>query len=330
MINDDLLVNDGLYAATCRNNGDTTWTYNQGVLLGGLVALARATGDDTYLERARKLADASTTSEALHVDGVLTEPCESSGCDVNGPSFKGIYVRNLGELNRALDDHPYSDYLTDQASTAYDNNRNQGNEYGLHWAGPIRNVSGATQQSAVDLLVAAQPVEDAQRARQLVRVRHRRTTHLSVQPLSSGRAARVFLRDLVSEPGQVGSFSGIEILGVGGVVEPVELSGDEPLTDRYALRPGRLHSAAGTGGRGRRGQRPRNGGAGPWPVPAVRSKPGRSRVTRSAWSLSSRKRGPRSRPAISVSSALLCPRAWIAVVGSLIPGDRALIATSVS
>jgi predicted alpha-1,6-mannanase (GH76 family) len=161
MINEDLLVNDGLDAATCRNNGDTTWTYNQGVLLGGLVALARGTGDDAYLERARELADASTTSEALHIDGVLTEPCEQSGCDVNGPSFKGIYVRNLGELNRALDDHPYSDYLIDQASTAYENNRTQDNQYGLHWAGPIRNVSGATQQSAVDLLVAAQPIDDS-------------------------------------------------------------------------------------------------------------------------------------------------------------------------
>ena len=158
MINDDLLVNDGLYSATCRNNGDTTWTYNQGVLLGGLVALFRATGDDGYLARARELADASTTSESLHVDGVLTEPCEPTGCDVNGPSFKGIYVRNLGELNRALDDHPYSDYLADQASTAYDHNRTADNEYGLHWAGPIQHVSGATQQSAVDLLVAAQPV----------------------------------------------------------------------------------------------------------------------------------------------------------------------------
>ena len=61
MINDDLLVNDGLNASTCGNNRDTTWTYNQGVLLGGLVALARATGDDTYLERARELADASTS-----------------------------------------------------------------------------------------------------------------------------------------------------------------------------------------------------------------------------------------------------------------------------
>lgn len=130
------------------------------MLLGGLVALARATGEDRYLARARQLADASTTSETLHVDGVLTVPCEQTGCDVNGPSFKGIYVRNLGELNRALDDHPYSDYLVDQASTSYDNNRTQDNEYGLHWAGPIQNINGATQQSAVDLLVAAQPVDD--------------------------------------------------------------------------------------------------------------------------------------------------------------------------
>ncbi|MEP6561805.1 MAG: glycoside hydrolase family 76 protein [Nakamurella sp.] len=161
MINDELLVNDGLNSSTCHNNRDTTWTYNQGVLLGGLVALARATGDDRYLERGRQLADASTTSKTLNVDGVLTEPCEQSGCDVNGPSFKGIYVRNLGELNRALDDHPYSDYLVDQASTAYDHNRTADNEYGIHWAGPIQNINGATQQSAVDLLVAAQPVEDA-------------------------------------------------------------------------------------------------------------------------------------------------------------------------
>lgn len=162
MVNDELLVNDGLSASTCRNNGDTTWTYNQGVLLGALVALGRATGDEGYLERARELADASTASEILNVDGVLTEPCEQAGCDVNGPSFKGIYVRNLGQLNRELADHPYSDYLADQAATAYENNRTATNEYGLHWAGPIDHVSGATQQSAVDLLVAAQPISDSE------------------------------------------------------------------------------------------------------------------------------------------------------------------------
>ena len=39
MINANNLVNDGL--ANCVNNGATTWTYNQGVLIGGLVDLAR-------------------------------------------------------------------------------------------------------------------------------------------------------------------------------------------------------------------------------------------------------------------------------------------------
>jgi predicted alpha-1,6-mannanase (GH76 family) len=159
MINDDQLVNDGLEPTTCRNNGDVVWTYNQGVLLGGLVALARGTGDDGYLRRARELADASSTAAGLHVDGVLTEPCERIGCDVDAPSYKGIYVRNLGALNRALADHPYSDYLAYQAKTAADRNRTAGNEYGLHWAGPIRNISGATQQSAVDLLVATRKID---------------------------------------------------------------------------------------------------------------------------------------------------------------------------
>jgi len=135
MINDELLVSDGLDPNTCRVGSGEIWSYSQGVLLGGLVALSRATGEDRYLERARELADASSTSASLNVDGVLTEPCEQDGCDVNGLSFKGIYVRNLGELDRALDDHPYNDYLVEQASIAYEHDRTADNEYGLHWAG---------------------------------------------------------------------------------------------------------------------------------------------------------------------------------------------------
>ncbi|GGM10608.1 glycoside hydrolase family 76 protein [Nakamurella endophytica] len=159
LINDDGLVNDGLDPATCRNNGQTTWTYNQGVVLGGLVALAEATGDDAYLTRARQLADASTTSTVLNVDRILTEPCEDTGCDINGPSFKGIYIRNLVQLDRALDDHPYRTYILVQAATALENDRTPDNQYGLHWAGPVEHIDGATQQSAVDLLVAARPIE---------------------------------------------------------------------------------------------------------------------------------------------------------------------------
>ena len=154
MINGERLVNDGL-DGDCHNNGDTTWTYNQGVVVGGLVEIARATDRDRFLHRASRLADASTGAAALHVDGVLTEPCEASGCDSNGPTFKGVYVRNLGELAEATSSSGYRDYLRRHAAYVHDHDRTPRDRYGIHWAGPVGSVTGATQQSAVDLMVAA-------------------------------------------------------------------------------------------------------------------------------------------------------------------------------
>jgi predicted alpha-1,6-mannanase (GH76 family) len=45
MINPQHLVNDGLTSTNpkaCTNNGQATWSYNQGVILGGLVELSKA------------------------------------------------------------------------------------------------------------------------------------------------------------------------------------------------------------------------------------------------------------------------------------------------
>lgn len=155
MINSDNMINDGL-TATCANNAGTTWTYNQGIILGAAVELARATGDDSYLNRARELADASTVAPAIVVNGVLTEPCEANNgnCGADGPTFKGVFVRNLGELNAALPGRPYQGFLEKQAQTAYHNDRTSSDLYGLHWAGPPRAITAATQQSAVEALIA--------------------------------------------------------------------------------------------------------------------------------------------------------------------------------
>jgi len=154
MINGEHLVNDGL-DARCRNNGDTTWTYNQGVVLGGLTDLAAATGDRRYLRQAEVLADASTRARALHEGGGLTEPCEADDCGIDGPSFKGIYVRNLGELAVATSSARYRSYLQEHARAAHEHDRTPYDQYGEHWAGPVGPITGATQQSAVDLMVAA-------------------------------------------------------------------------------------------------------------------------------------------------------------------------------
>ncbi len=119
MINGSNLINDGINLTTCRNNGGTAWTYNQGVLLGGLAELYKATGDSSLLTTARNLADASSTAPSLNPGGILREPCETGDCGGDGPSFKGVYVRGLGVLNGFLSDHPYTVYLQRKANSAF-------------------------------------------------------------------------------------------------------------------------------------------------------------------------------------------------------------------
>ncbi len=152
MINSDHMINDGL-DDSCANNGQTTWTYNQGVVLGGLTELYKATGDSGLLTTARTLADASTVK--LVSGGVLREPGEGDGCTGDGPSFKGAYVRGLGKLNTQLSDHPYAADLTAWANSAYAHDRNALDQYGPHWAGGSGSSDYGCQQSVLDLLNAA-------------------------------------------------------------------------------------------------------------------------------------------------------------------------------
>ena len=157
MINSGNLVNDGLNDS-CANNGQPTWTYNQGVILGALAELHRATGDAVLLETARDLADASTGSTYLNPGGILREVNEGDDCTSDGASFKGAYVRGLGKLNVALGDRPYSAYLDRQADAAYADDRDSLGMYGPHWAGPlVRPATGhGCQHGVLDLMNAAE------------------------------------------------------------------------------------------------------------------------------------------------------------------------------
>jgi predicted alpha-1,6-mannanase (GH76 family) len=166
------LVNDGLTSA-CQNNGGTTWTYNQGVILGGLGALFEITGDRAYLEQGEHIADVAlsrlTTPRAASPPaspaasspgspaGILVEPCEAAaaGCDGDQAQFKGIFVRYLYDFWLRSRQPRYKAFILGNAQSLWDNSKNADNEFGLRWTGPFDKADAARQSSALDALTAA-------------------------------------------------------------------------------------------------------------------------------------------------------------------------------
>ncbi|KAJ5047691.1 uncharacterized protein L3040_003510 [Drepanopeziza brunnea f. sp. 'multigermtubi'] len=155
MINAQNTINDGL-DDSCANNNGTVWSYNQGVILGALVELDKASPNATYLAKARSIATAAMG--ALSTNGVLHDPCEPN-CGADGNQFKGIFMRNLQMLHAASPDNAYLDFIAANAVSIWDKNRSPadgGSMLSVDWDGPFVSVANAsTQSSALDALVAA-------------------------------------------------------------------------------------------------------------------------------------------------------------------------------
>lgn len=166
MINTSSLVNNGLNKA-CENDGGTTWTYNQGVILGGLVELSRITGDEALLDVAGAIADAAIAT-LRYPSGILQEPCEPGGsCDDDQECFKGIFVRYLAQLYAHLpaDEQRrdrYRKFLTSNADSVWVNDRSAANQFDIRWVGPFEKVSVPTQMAALDAFNAAIPFDPPQ------------------------------------------------------------------------------------------------------------------------------------------------------------------------
>lgn len=151
MINSSNLINDGLTSA-CANNGQTTWTYNQGVILDGLAELSRAVGDSSLLGTAETIANAAISN--LTVNGILTEPNAGSACGGDGRAFKGIFVRNLYEMARTAGITAYNGFITTQANSITAHDADPDSQFGCMWAGPLDSTDSVRQQSAQDALNA--------------------------------------------------------------------------------------------------------------------------------------------------------------------------------
>jgi predicted alpha-1,6-mannanase (GH76 family) len=160
MINSENLVNDGL-DATCHNNHRTTWTYNQGVIIGGLTMLSKQSGDPEPLEAAQSIA-LSAIARLTDLDGVLHDSCEPARCGNDAPTFKGVFARNLAVLNAAAPVPGFRAFLRRNAESIRKNRDAEG-KFGVVWSGPSELKTAATQVSALDALVAAAEAEGAAR-----------------------------------------------------------------------------------------------------------------------------------------------------------------------
>ncbi len=155
MINSENLINDGL-SSNCRNNHKTEWSYNQGVILGGLSALFADTHDAALLKTAQAIAMAAI-SHLTDSHGTLHDVCEPN-CGADGVQFKGIFVRNLARLDRAVPQRRYATFLRANAESIWKNDQGPGYQFGQVWSGPFENQdsgNAASQTSAIDAFLAA-------------------------------------------------------------------------------------------------------------------------------------------------------------------------------
>lgn len=156
MINPQNLINDGLNSsnsAVCKNNGQTTWSYNQGVILGGLVEFSRFGKDRTLIPSANQIATAAI-AHLTAADGILHDSCEPK-CGDDGPQFKGIFVRNLTQLYVANPDPAYKSFIESNADSILKSDQDAGGRFGLIWSGPFDKADASRQSSALDSIVGA-------------------------------------------------------------------------------------------------------------------------------------------------------------------------------
>jgi len=149
------LWNDGLDFNTCLNNGQTTWTYNQGVIASGLANLFAATGDSTLLDEAEITLDA--TIRNLVTNNILRESCDNavSGgavCNQDQQLFKGLWTKHLqyylDMANSPARTAKYSSFLGSQTSAVFHFGTDAANDVGSVWYAPNQGGSIFTPKTS--------------------------------------------------------------------------------------------------------------------------------------------------------------------------------------
>ncbi|PQE07432.1 glycoside hydrolase family 76 protein [Rutstroemia sp. NJR-2017a BBW] len=148
------LFNDGISVSTCTNNHHTVYTYNQGIILSGLVELTWSTKDASYTTLATQIADSVIAN--LTTNGILVEKaCEPGKCDNNAAQFKG----KLGVFGTEGEwgECGYADETNAKSIVNTDDDKD--NMLGLVWSGGNSDPESLeSTTSGLDTLVGAATV----------------------------------------------------------------------------------------------------------------------------------------------------------------------------
>ena len=143
----------------CSGSGKTSYTYNQGVILGGLAHLYDITKDQSLLDSAHVIAN-GTMSLYTTAGGILQE--ENMIHDRDAALFKGIFMRNLRLLIEACvgpgSSHyshyspnveraeVYGAFIKRNVASMVANARTADGLYGAYWQGPVDPHAAGCQQ----------------------------------------------------------------------------------------------------------------------------------------------------------------------------------------
>ena len=156
LLSENNTFHDGFDPVTCRSKG-TVFSYNQGVILGGLVELSKLTGNSSWLDSAASIAHGAVTT-LVDSNGIFTETGSYPTNDPVANMFKGVFARNLVYLQQARGDDSYVTLLTKSAISIWQNDWDSEGLLGPDWQGPVYNTSAQAQSSALDCLIAAAAV----------------------------------------------------------------------------------------------------------------------------------------------------------------------------
>jgi predicted alpha-1,6-mannanase (GH76 family) len=122
-------------------------------VLGGLAELSRIPGHSGLLRQAETIADAAILRFSDE-NGILHESCEPK-CSGDGTQFKGIFIRNLAQLNQRSNNLRYAKFICTNADSLVENAQLPDHSFGLIWSGPPGNTGSISQTAAIDALNAA-------------------------------------------------------------------------------------------------------------------------------------------------------------------------------